>query len=122
MRGAALLGFDGAEVLHIPPNTAPGVLPEPIQQRREMNRIPSGPPIVIPIRVHRHPVTINPAIAVQGESEERGGPVTPVKHPPHRALLHGSAGQVRGILATAGRALHRLGWGIERGEPAPHPQ
>ncbi len=61
VRGAAFLGFNSAEVLHLPPDTTAGVLPEPIHQRREVNRIPSSPPVVIPIRVHRSPVGVNPA-------------------------------------------------------------
>ncbi len=68
MRGAAFLGFDGAEVLHLPPDTAPGVLPEPIHQRRKMNRIPRSPPIVIPIRIDRRPLGIDPAVGIEGET------------------------------------------------------
>jgi hypothetical protein len=116
--GAAFLGFDGAEVLHVPADTAPGVLPEPIQQRREVDRIAGGPPVVIAIWVYRRPATINPPVGIQGEGEEGGGAVTPGEYPPDGAALHGSARQVRGILPTASRTLHRLGWGIERGESA----
>ena len=37
MRSAAFLRLYGAEVLHLPPDTAPSVLPKPIYQRREVN-------------------------------------------------------------------------------------
>ena len=121
VRGAAFLGFDGAEVLHIPPDTAAGVLPEPIQQRREVDRVAGGPPVVIPVRVDRRPVGVDPAVGVEGEGEEGGGPVASGEHPPYRALVDRSAGQVRGVLAAPGGALDRLGWWIERGEPAAYP-
>jgi hypothetical protein len=119
--GAALLGFDGAEVLHLPPDAAPSVLPEPVHQRREVDGVAGGPPVVIGVGVYRRPVTINLPVGVQGEGEEGGGPVVPSEHPPEGAVLDGSAGQVRGVLAAPGGALDRLGWRVQRGKPAPHP-
>ena len=55
VRGTSFLGFDGAEVLHVPADTAAGVLPKPIHQRRKVDGIPRGAPIVIAIRVDRGP-------------------------------------------------------------------
>ena len=92
VRGAAFLGFDGAEVLHLPPDTAPGVLPEPVHQRREVDRVPGGPPVVIPLRVDRRAVGIDPAVGVEGEGEEGRGPVAAGEDPPYGAVLDGSAG------------------------------
>ena len=92
VRGAAFLGFDGAEVLHLPPDTTPGVLPEPIHQRREVDCVSGGPPVVIPLRVDRGPMGIDSAVGVQGEGEEGRGPVAAGEHPSHRAFLDGSAG------------------------------
>ena len=110
--------FDGAEVLHIPADTAAGVLPKSIHQGREVNGIAGGPPIVIAIRVHRGPVAIDAAIGIQGESEERRGPVPPGEHPSQGAFVDESAGQIRGVLAAPGRALDRFGWRVEGGESA----
>jgi hypothetical protein len=64
------LGFDGAEVLHVPPDTAAGVLPEPIHQRGEVDGVGSSAPVVIPVRVYRRPVTVDAAIGIQGQSQE----------------------------------------------------
>src|SRR4051812_426514 len=101
MRGAAFLRLDGAEVLHLPPDTASGVLPEPIDQRREVDRVSGGPPVVIPVRVHRCAVTVDPAVAIEGEGQERGRPVPPGEHLAYSAALDRSAGQVRRVLASA---------------------
>jgi hypothetical protein len=118
VRGTSLLGLDGAEVLHLPPDTAAGVLPEPIQQRREMDRVPRGPPIVIPVRVHRRAPVIDPAVGVQGEGQERRGSVAPGEDPSERAFFDWSAGQIGCVLAASGGAFDRFGWGIEWGESA----
>src|SRR5436305_14080261 len=74
--GASFLGFDGAEVLHVPPDTAAGVLPKPVHQGREVNGIASGPPIVIAIRGDRGPGAIGAPIGIQrgGAGGRRGRP------------------------------------------------
>jgi hypothetical protein len=118
VRGTAFLGLDGAEVLHVPPDAAAGVLPEPVQQRREMDRVSRGPPIVIPVRIHRGPVAVHPPVGIQGKGQERRGPVASGEDPPHRPFVDRSAWQIRGVLAAPGGALDRLGWQIKRGEPA----
>src|ERR671916_141890 len=118
VRGTSLLGFDGAEVLHIPPDAAAGVLPEAVQQRREMDRVPRGPPVVIPVGVYRRALVIDPAVGIQGQGQKRRGPVAPGEDPSDRPFLDWSAGQIRGILAAPGGALDRLGWQIKRGKPA----
>ena len=43
MRGKALLGFDGGEVLDVVAEEAAQVLDEPVEQRGEVPRIPGGP-------------------------------------------------------------------------------
>ena len=91
VRGTAFLGLDGAEVLHVPPDTAAGVLPEPVQQRREMDRVSRGPPVVIPLWVYRGPVAVHPPVGIQGEGQERGGPVASGEDPPDRAFVDRSA-------------------------------
>jgi hypothetical protein len=75
VRRASFLGFDGAEVLHVPAHTTAGVLPEPIQQRGEVNGIPGGPPVVIPIRINGGALGVHPPVGVQGQGEEGGGSV-----------------------------------------------
>ena len=73
VRRTPFLRFDGAEVLHLPPHTAPGVLPEPIHQRREVDRVAGRPPVVIPLRVDRRSLVVDAAVGVEGEGEEGRG-------------------------------------------------
>jgi hypothetical protein len=87
VRCPAFLGFDGAEVLHIPADTAAGVLPEPVHQGREVDRIPSRPPIVIVRRVDRRAVGIDAAVGIQGEGQEGGGPVATCEDPGSRVMF-----------------------------------
>jgi hypothetical protein len=108
------LGFDGAEVLHVPPATAAGVLPEAIHQRREVNGVSGGPPVVVVVGVNRRPVGVYaPVGRIQGE--EGGGPVASGIDLTDRAPFDRSARQVRCILTTPGGALDRLGWRIQWG-------
>lgn len=73
VRGAALLRLDRAEVLHLPADAAAGVLPEPIDQGREVDRVPSRRPVVVAVRVHRRPVRIHPPVGTEGECQKRRG-------------------------------------------------
>src|SRR5437764_15288324 len=82
MRCPAFLRFDGAEVLHVPPDAATGVLPESIDQRGEVDRVPRGTPVVIVIRVHRRPVIVYAPVGIERERQERGRPVAPGDHLP----------------------------------------
>jgi hypothetical protein len=91
VRGTAFLRFNSAEVLHLPPDTTPGVLPEPVHQRREVDGVAGGPPVVIPLRIASGPVGVDSAVGVQGEGEEGRGPVPASEHPSHCAVLDGSA-------------------------------
>jgi hypothetical protein len=75
MWSASLVGFDGAEVLHVPADAAAGVLPEPIHRRGEVARVSGGAPVVIGLWVDRRSLSVDSAVAVEGEGEERGGPV-----------------------------------------------
>jgi hypothetical protein len=122
VRGAPFLGFDGAEVLDVPADAAAGVLPEPVQERGEVDRVASGSPVVVAIRVHRGSVAIYAAVGVQGEGEEGRGPVAPGEDLPDRAFVDGSAGQVRGVVAASGGSFDRFGWWIEWGEPTAYTQ
>ena len=51
MRGEPALGFDGGEVLHVVAEVAAQVLDEPVEQRREGQRVPGGLVVVVPGRV-----------------------------------------------------------------------
>ncbi|MDQ4102770.1 MAG: hypothetical protein M3186_03285 [Actinomycetota bacterium] len=55
VRGAAALGFDGAEVLHVPTDAAAAVLPEPVEQRGEVDRVARRPPVVVRVGVTAAP-------------------------------------------------------------------
>ena len=50
VRGATFLGFDGAEVLHLPADATAGVLPAPIHQGGEVDRVSGGPSVVVVAR------------------------------------------------------------------------
>jgi hypothetical protein len=67
------LGFDGAELLHVPADAAAGVLPEPIHRRGEVDRVSGGAPVVTGLRVDRRCLSVDSAVAAEGEGEERGG-------------------------------------------------
>jgi len=115
------LRFDGAEVLHVPPDAAPGVLPEPVQQRREVDRVPRRPAVVVAPRVERRAVAVDPAVGVQGEGQERRRAVAAAEHLTDRASLDWPAREVRGVLPTTSRPpLLRFRWWVERGQPAPN--
>ena len=55
MRGESVLGFDGGEVLHPVAGAPAQVLPEPVDQLREVQRVQRGPPVVIAVGVDRRP-------------------------------------------------------------------
>ncbi len=65
VRGEAFLGFDGGEVLHVVTEVAAQVLNEPVEQRREGQRIPGRPVIVIGGRVGGCSVVTDPAVGRQ---------------------------------------------------------
>ena len=56
VRGEAPLGFDGGEVLQVVAEEAAQVLDEPVEQRREMQRVPGGPLVVVGLRISRDTV------------------------------------------------------------------
>jgi len=70
MGSAAFLGFDGAEVLHIPADAAAGVLPESIDQRWEMDRVPRCALVVIPVGINRRSLVVYASVGIEGEGEE----------------------------------------------------
>ena len=75
VRGEPLLRFDGGEVLDVVAEVAAQVLDEPVEQRREVDRVPRGPLVVVGRRVGRGAVRADFAVAVAGEGEEHRRPV-----------------------------------------------
>jgi hypothetical protein len=90
VRGTSFLGFDGAEVLHVPADTAAGVLPKPIHQRRKVDGIPRGAPIVIAIRVDRGPVGVHLAVRVQRQGHKRRRAIAAGENLPQGAAFDGA--------------------------------
>src|SRR5581483_672390 len=78
----------------------------------------SGSPIVVQVGIDCGPVGVDAAVGIQGESEERGGPVPSGEDLPNGAFVDGSAGQIRGVLAAPGGALDRFGCGVKGSESA----
>ena len=115
---AAALRFDRAEVLHLPAHTPAGVLPEPIHDLREVDGVAGGAPVVVAVRVDRGPVGVHPPVAVEGQGEERGGPVAARVGAAEGAVLDRAAGQVGCVLPPPGGPLAHPPFPVERGEPA----
>ena len=122
MRGEAALGFDGGEVLHVVAEVAAQVLDEPVEQRGERQRVPRRPVIVIGCRVGGRAVLVDPAVGRAGQGDEQGRAeglaVRRGVGLAHRARADLAAGQVRGVLAAAGRAVPPRG--LVRGRLAAH--
>ena len=105
------LWLDRGEVLHLEPRPAAQVLHPPVDQLGEVHRIQRGPPVVIPGRVHRHPLTRDdPAVGGQRQGDEHRRPVRlPVsggETPAHRPGLHRPHRQIRGVTPAPGRPHH----------------
>jgi hypothetical protein len=66
------LGFDAAEVLEVGASCAADVLPEPVEQRKEVDRVPRRMAVVIRSRVDTGAVRADAAVAVEGERQEGG--------------------------------------------------
>jgi hypothetical protein len=69
------LGFDGGEVLEVVAEVAAQVLDEPVEQRREVQRVTRGPLVVVAGRVGGGAVCGDFAVAVAGQGEEHRRPV-----------------------------------------------
>jgi hypothetical protein len=121
MRGAAFLGFDGAEVLDVPAHAAAGVLPEAIEQCWEVDGVSGCSPVVVVVWIEWCSIGVDASIGLEGEGEEGRRLVATGEHSSHRSFLDGSAGEVWGVLAAAGGPLEGLGWWIKGGEPATDP-
>ena len=109
MRGEPPLWFDGGEVLHVVAEEPAQVLDEPVEQRREMQRVPRRPGVVVGAGVGGGAVVADPPVAGAGQGEEHRRPERlPVRrgvglaHRPARDL---AAGQVRGVLTALGGAV-----------------
>ncbi len=105
VRGKTTLRLDRREILHVVAEVAAQVLNEPIKQRREMQRVPGGPLVVVAVRVGRGAVLQHLAVAIAGQGQEHGRPVgLAVRRGvdlPGRARIDLAPGQVRGVLAAA---------------------
>ena len=62
MGSEPFLWFDGGKVLHVVAEVAAQVLDEPVEQRREGQRVPRGPVILVGLRVGGCSVLADPAI------------------------------------------------------------
>ena len=111
VRGEPPLGFDGGEVLDVVAEEAAQVLDEPVEQRREVQRVPGRPLVVVGGRVGRGAVGADRAVAGAGEGEEH-------RRPERLAVRRGVGladrpgvdlppGQVRGVLAAPGGPVTR---------------
>ena len=108
VRGAPALWFDGGEVLHVPAGGAAEVLPEPVDEVTEVDRVAGGAAVVVARRVDGRAVGVHAPVGGQGEREERGGPVgAPVRRlerAARRAVRDREPGQSRCVLPAAGGA------------------
>ena len=112
MWGETALGFDGGEVLHLCAEVAAKVLDEPVEQRRERQRIPRGPHIVVGGRIGRGAVPADPAVGRAGQGDEHrraeGLAVWGGVGLADRARADLPPGQVRGVLTAARRSVAAL--------------
>src|SRR5690349_24142926 len=74
VRGESFLGFDGGEVLHWPAAGAAQVLPEPVDQLAEVDRVAGGAAVVVVPWVQWCSVGPNLAVGGHGQGDEKGGP------------------------------------------------
>ena len=109
VRGEPPLRFDGGEVLQVIAEEAAQVLDEPVEQGREVQRVPCRPHVVVAVRVGRGAVVVDPAVAGAGERDEQRGPeLFPVRGGvglADRLRRDLAAGQRRGVLAAPGGAV-----------------
>ena len=102
------MGFDGGEVLDLVAGAAAQVLPEPVHQLREVQRIQRRAPVVVGGRVDRDALGGDPPVRREREGDEHRGPVGLAvrggEHPPDRPILHRHPRQVRDVLTAPGRA------------------
>ena len=123
VRGEPPLRLDGGEVLQVVAEEAAQVLDEPVEQRREVQRVPCRPLVVVGGRVGRGAVLTDPAVAGAGERDEQRRPEPfPVRGGVGLADRPGRdlpARQRRGVLPSPGGAVppHRPG----REHVAAHP-
>jgi hypothetical protein len=75
VRREAALRFDGGEVLDLVPGAAAQVLPEPVDDLREVQRVHRGPVVIVRVRVGRCPVRTHFAVRGKCEGEEHARPV-----------------------------------------------
>src|ERR1035438_4441514 len=109
VRGKAALWFDGREVLDVVAEEAAQVLDEPVEQRREVQRVPYGTRVVVGVRAGRGAVRADAPVAGAGQGDEHGrAERLAVRACVGFADRPGSdlaPGQIRSVLASAGRAV-----------------
>src|ERR1035441_2618199 len=109
VRGQAALWFDGGEVLDVVAEEASQVLDEPVEQCREVQRVPCGPRVVVGVRAGRGSVVADAPVAGAGQGDEHGRPERlAVRTRVGLADRPGSdlaPGQIRRVLASASRAV-----------------
>ena len=74
VRGQALLRFDGGKVLHVIAEEPPEVFDEPVEQGREVQRVPRRPGVVVGAGVGGGAVVADPPVAGAGQGEEHRRP------------------------------------------------
>ena len=72
--GESSLRLDGREVLNVVAAEPAKVLHEPVEQRREVQRVPRGPLIVIGVRVDRRALGADLAVRGAGQGNEERWP------------------------------------------------
>src|SRR5690242_10163662 len=108
--GASLRwGSTAAKYCNVMAEVAAQVLDEPVEQRRERQRVPGGLLIVVGGRVDRHAAVVDPAVGRAGQRDEhRRAERLAVRRGvglPERARTDLALRQVRGVLAAAGRPV-----------------
>ena len=103
------LGFHGREVLHVVAEEPAKVLDESVEQRREVQRIPGGPAVVVAVRVGGRAVAAHTSVAPAGQRDEHRRPERrPVRGRVRLADRPGrylAPGQVRRVLPSSGRPV-----------------
>src|ERR1035437_9418882 len=109
VRGQPSLWFDGGEVLNVVAEEPAQVLDEPVEQRSEVQRVPCGPRVVVGVWVGRGAVRADAPVAGAGQGDEHGRAerlaVRACVGLADRPGNDIAPGQVRSVLASAGRAV-----------------
>jgi hypothetical protein len=106
--GAAALGFDGGEVLHVPADRPSEILDEAVEQLAEVQGVAGGAAVVVALRVAWGAVGADRSVGGQSQRHEGrravGLAVRGLEHPPRSRGPDREAREVRNVLASAGGA------------------